>query len=140
VPACKAFLVEGDAEMDKYHLRFQSQKRRGYVLLCRTRAYSDLRSSLKTSTTCWNRVSQTAEVMVSEISMLTHDIRRLVLKLVDPPEFAWITGQYVEITIPGTDETCSYSFQCRDQRPCRSRRRAGIHDQALRGWKDVDPF
>jgi len=45
-----------------------------------------------------------------EISMLTHDIRRLVLKLVDPPEFAWITGQYVEITIPGTDETCSYSF------------------------------
>jgi len=62
---------------------------------------------------------QTAEVMVSEISMLTHDIRRLVLKLVDPPEFAWITGQYVEITIPGTDETCPIPFQCREG-PCRS--------------------
>jgi propane monooxygenase reductase subunit len=113
--ACKAFVLEGDVEMDKYSTfalpEYESEE--GYVLLCRAHAYSDLVIEL----TNWDEHMlesgvpiQTAETMVSEIGSLTHDIRRLVLKLIDPPEFSWITGQYVEITIPGTDETRSYSL------------------------------
>jgi propane monooxygenase reductase subunit len=113
--ACKAFLLEGDAEMEKYSTFAlpESESDEGYVLLCRTKAYSDLEIELENFDEHMLESGipvQTAEVMVSEISMLTHDIRRLVLKLVDPPEFSWITGQYVEITIPGTDETRSYSL------------------------------
>ena len=113
--ACKAIVLEGDVEMAKYSTfalpEYESEE--GYVLLCRAHAYSDLEVELIN----WDEHMlesgvpiQTAETMVSEISMLTHDIRRLVLKLIAPPEFSWITGQYVEITIPGTDETRSYSL------------------------------
>ncbi len=113
--ACKAFLLEGDAEMEKYSTFAlpESESDEGYVLLCRTHAYSDLEIELENFDEHMLESGvpiQTAEAMVSEISMLTHDIRRLVLKMIDPPEFSWITGQYVEMTIPGTDETRSYSL------------------------------
>ncbi|MDP9437339.1 MAG: 2Fe-2S iron-sulfur cluster binding domain-containing protein, partial [Actinomycetota bacterium] len=113
--ACKAFVAEGDAEMEKYSTFAlpESESDEGYVLLCRTKAYSDLEIEIDNFDEHMLESGipiQTAETMVSEISMLTHDIRRLVLKLVDPPEFSWITGQYAEITIPGTDETRSYSI------------------------------
>ena len=113
--ACKAFVLEGDVEMDKYSTfalpEYESEE--GYVLLCRAHAYSDLVIEL----TNWDEHMlesgvpiQTVQAEVMEIALLTHDIRRLVLKLVDPPEMNWITGQYVEITIPGTEETRSYSL------------------------------
>ena len=113
--ACKAFLLEGDAEMDKYSTFAlpESESDEGYVLLCRTHAYSDLEIELENFDEHMLESGipvQTAQAMVAEISMLTHDIRRLVLKLIDPPEMNWITGQYVELTIPGTDETRSYSL------------------------------
>ena len=113
--ACKAFVLEGDVEMDKYSTfalpEYESEE--GYVLLCRAHAYGDLVIEL----TNWDEHMlesgvpiQTVQAEVAEIAPLTHDIRRLVLKLVDPPEMNWITGQYVEITIPGTEETRSYSL------------------------------
>ncbi len=113
--ACKAFVVKGDAQMGKYSTFAlpESESDEGYVLLCRTHAYSDLEIELENFDEHMLKSGipiQTVQAMVSEISMLTHDIRRLVLKLVDPPEMSWITGQYVEITLPGTDETRSYSL------------------------------
>ncbi len=113
--ACKAFVLEGDVEMDKYSTfalpEYESEE--GYVLLCRARAYSDLVVELTNFDEHMLESGvpiQTVQAEVAEIGELTHDIRRLVLKLVDPPEMNWITGQYVEITIPGTEETRSYSL------------------------------
>jgi propane monooxygenase reductase component len=41
---------------------------------------------------------------------VTHDMRHLVLKLLDPQEIPFWPGQYVDITIPGTDEVRSFSM------------------------------
>jgi len=49
-----------------------------------------------------------AEVLSNE--HVTHDMRHLVLKLVEPQEIAYWPGQYVDITIPGTDESRSFSM------------------------------
>jgi propane monooxygenase reductase subunit len=113
--ACKALVLEGDVEMDKYSTfalaEYESDE--GYVLLCRAHAYSDLEIELihfEEHMLESGVPIQTVQAEVVEIALLTHDIRRVVLKLVDPPEMAWITGQYVEIGIPGTDETRSYSI------------------------------
>ena len=113
--ACKAFVLEGDVEMDKYSTfalpEYESEE--GYVLLCRAHAYSDLVIELTNFDEHMLESGipiQTVQAEVTEIVPLTHDIRRLVLKLVDPPEMNWITGQYVEITIPGSEETRSYSL------------------------------
>ena len=113
--ACKQFLLEGDLEMDRYSTfalnEYEAEE--GYVLLCRAHAYSDLEIELLHFDEHMLQSGvpiQTVQADVVEIALLTHDIRRVVLKLVDPPEMTWITGQYVEIGIPGTDETRSYSI------------------------------
>ena len=41
---------------------------------------------------------------------VTHDMRHLVLRLVEPTEIKFFPGQYVDITVPGTDETRSFSM------------------------------
>jgi propane monooxygenase reductase subunit len=113
--ACKSFLLDGDAEMDKYSTfalpDYESEE--GYVLLCRTHAYSDLDVELTNFDEHMLESGvpiQTVQAEVAEIESLTHDIRRLALKLVDPPEMAFNPGQYVDIQIPGTDRTRAYSM------------------------------
>ena len=51
------------------------------------------------------------------IDPVTPDLRHLVLELVEPREIKFFPGQYVDIAVPGTDETRSFSMantSCRD--------------------------
>ena len=41
---------------------------------------------------------------------VTHDMRHLVLKLVDTDDFKFFPGQYVDIAVPGTNEVRSFSM------------------------------
>jgi propane monooxygenase reductase subunit len=41
---------------------------------------------------------------------VTHDMRHLVLRLIEPGEVKFFPGQYVDVTIPGTEETRSFSM------------------------------
>jgi propane monooxygenase reductase subunit len=50
----------------------------------------------------------TAEVVSNDA--VTHDMRHLVLKLIEPTEIPFFPGQYVDITIPGTDAVRSFSM------------------------------
>lgn len=115
--ACKSFLLEGedDLEMDRYSTfalpEYESEE--GYVLLCRAHAYGDLVVELLNYDEDMLKSGipiQTVQTEVEEIESLTHDIRRLVLKLIDPPEIAFNAGQYVDVYIPGTEEHRSYSM------------------------------
>jgi propane monooxygenase reductase subunit len=49
-----------------------------------------------------------AEVLAKD--PVTHDMRHLVLRLVEPQELRFFPGQYVDIAIPGTEETRSFSM------------------------------
>jgi propane monooxygenase reductase subunit len=49
-----------------------------------------------------------AEVVAND--PVTHDLRHLVLRLVEPAELNFFPGQYVDITIPGTAVTRSFSM------------------------------
>ena len=53
---------------------------------------------------------QEATARVDAIEPLTHDIRRLVLSLGEPAELGYHPGQYVDITIPGSDNGAHRSF------------------------------
>lgn len=113
--ACKSFLIDGEVDMEKYSTfalaDYESEE--GYVLLCRTHAYSDLTIEL---------VNYDEEMMKSGVPIqklttrivaideLTHDIRGLRLELLVPKEFSFMPGQYVDITIPGTEEHRSFSM------------------------------
>src|ERR687889_509407 len=113
--ACKQFLVEGDLEMDRYSTfalnEFEEEE--GYVLLCRSHAYSDLEIELLSFREEMLNTGiplQLVYAEVEEIEALTHDIKRLVLKLVDPPEMNFLPGQYAELYIPDTEEHRAYSM------------------------------
>src|SRR5919112_2844111 len=113
--ACKSFLLDGDLEMDRWSTfalnEFEEQE--GFVLLCKAHAYSDLDIELLSFREEMLNTGvplQLIDTEVEEIEDLTHDIKRLVLKLVDPPEMNFLPGQYAELYIPGTDEHRAYSM------------------------------
>ena len=116
--ACKSFLLEGeddDVELDRYSTFAlpDFERDEGLVLLCRAHAYEDLAIELLNFDEDMLRSgvpiqAAVAEVMVNE--PVTHDIRRLALKLLDPPEMMFIAGQYVDIFIPGTQSSRSFSM------------------------------
>jgi propane monooxygenase reductase subunit len=113
--ACKSFLLEGDLEMDRWSTfalnEFEEEE--GYVLLCRAHAYSDVEVELLSYHEGMLETGiplQLVYAEVEEIESLTHDMKRLVLKLVDPPEMNFLPGQYAELYIPGTEEQRAYSM------------------------------
>jgi propane monooxygenase reductase subunit len=113
--ACKSFLIEGEVDLERYSTFALAdyEQDEGYTLLCRAHAFTDLEvellhfdeEMLKSGVPI-----QTATTEVRAIEPLTHDIRRLELKLVDPPEMAFNAGQYVDITIPGANATRAFSM------------------------------
>lgn len=113
--ACKSFLIEGDVQMDKYSTfalaDYESDE--GYILLCKSHAYSDLTVELINydEEELRNAVPlQHLRTKIVAIDNVTHDIVSLRLDLVEPDSFAFKPGQYVDIRIPGHDGHRSFSM------------------------------
>jgi propane monooxygenase reductase subunit len=111
--ACKAVLLDGDAELLKYSTFAlpDSERDSNHVLLCRTIPYSDLEiellmfdEELLSHSLAVREFAATVEI----VEALTHDIRRLVLNLEKPMTF--FAGQYVDLTLPDGSLTRSYSM------------------------------
>jgi propane monooxygenase reductase component len=106
--ACKSFLLDGEVELDRYSTFAlpDFEEAEGWTLLCRAHALSDLEVELINYDEEILRSGvplRTLPAVVEAVEPLTHDIRRLVLRLVDGAELAYHPGQYVDIRIPGTD-------------------------------------
>ncbi len=114
--ACKSFVLEGeDIELDKYSTFAlpDYEKEEGFTLLCRAHAYEDLTIELLNYDEEMIQSGlpiQEATAEVVSIEAVTHDMRHLVLRLADSEEFRFFPGQYVDIKVPGTDETRSFSM------------------------------
>ena len=114
--ACKSFLLDGDdVELDKYSTFALPDYERdeGFTLLCRAHVYEDVTIELLNYDEEMIRsglpiTEAVAEVMANH--RVTHDMRHLVLRLVDTEDFKFFPGQYVDITVPGTDEVRSFSM------------------------------
>jgi propane monooxygenase reductase component len=114
--SCKSFILEGDEiEHDKYSTFAlpDYEKEEGYALLCRAHAYEDLTIELLNYDEEMIRGGlpiQEAVAEVVSIEPVTHDLRHLVLRLVEPKEIKFFPGQYVDIAVPGTEEVRSFSM------------------------------
>ncbi len=111
--ACKSLLVEGDIELQKYSTFALPEYERdsNHILLCRTHAYSDLVIELLNfDEDMLRRAIAVKEVSatLTSIRNLTHDIRLLSVETATPMRY-W-AGQYMDLTIPGTDITRSFSM------------------------------
>jgi propane monooxygenase reductase subunit len=123
--SCKSFILDGD---DVDHDRYSTfalpdfERDEGYTLLCRAHAYEDLTIELLNYDEEMIHSGlpiQDAVVEVVSNENVTHDMRHLVVKLVQPESIKFFPGQYVDFVVPGTDETRSFSMantSCADGR------------------------
>jgi propane monooxygenase reductase subunit len=112
--ACKSFLLEGEVDLDRYSTFAlpDYELEEGWTLLCRAHAVEDLEVELinyDEEILTSGVALRTARARVEAIEPLTRDIRRLVLKI-DDGEMPFRSGQYVDIGIPGTDDSRSFSM------------------------------
>jgi len=115
--SCKSFLLEGD---DVEHDRYSTfalpdfERDEGFTLLCRAHVYEDVTIELLNYDEDMIRSGLPIQEMtatVAAITPVTHDLRHLVLSLsAEERDFKFFPGQYVDIRVPGTDETRSFSM------------------------------
>jgi propane monooxygenase reductase component len=114
--SCKSFVLDGDdIELDRYSTFAlpDFEREEGYTLLCRAHAYEDVTIELLNYDEDMIRSGLPITDAVAEVvskDPVTHDMRHLVLRLIEPSEIKFFPGQYVDIAIPGTDETRSFSM------------------------------
>ena len=114
--SCKSFILEGD---DIEHDRYSTfalpdyEKEEGYTLLCRAHVYEDVTIELLNYDEEMIRSGLPIQQGVAEVvanDPVTHDMRHLVLKLIEPDEIKFFPGQYMDITIPDTETVRSFSM------------------------------
>jgi propane monooxygenase reductase subunit len=113
--ACKSFVLDGDIQMEN-HSTFacnEAEQDEGFVLLCRTKAYSDCTIELLNfdeDELLGGIPIQTVRTRVTSLESVTGDIVALRLEPTEPDVFEFKPGQYADLRIPGTDEYRSFSM------------------------------
>jgi propane monooxygenase reductase subunit len=114
--SCKSFILDGD---DVDHDRYSTfalpdfEKEEGFTLLCRAHAYEDLTIELLNYDEEMIHSGLPIEEAVVEVvsnENVTHDMRHLVVRLVEPAAIKFFPGQYVDFSVPGTEESRSFSM------------------------------
>ncbi|MBX7434900.1 2Fe-2S iron-sulfur cluster binding domain-containing protein [Mycobacterium sp. Y57] len=113
--ACKSYVLDGDIQMDNYSTFAcnDSEVEEGFVLLCRSHAYSDCTIELLNfdeDELLSGVPIQDVRTRVSAVEPVTRDIVSLRLEAVEPAGFTFKPGQYADIHIPGSDEHRSFSM------------------------------
>jgi propane monooxygenase reductase component len=114
--SCKSFILDGD---DIDHDRYSTfalpdyELEEGYTLLCRAHAYEDMTIELLNYDEEMIRSGLPIQQGVAEVvskDAVTHDMRHLILRMIEPDEIKFFPGQYMDIAVPGTDAARSFSM------------------------------
>ncbi|MGB3484258.1 MAG: 2Fe-2S iron-sulfur cluster binding domain-containing protein [Mycobacterium sp.] len=122
--ACKSFVLDGDVQMAN-HSTFacnDAEVEEGYVLLCRTNAYSDCTIELLNfdeDELLGGLPIQDIRTRITALVPMTRDIVSLQLEAVEPATYLFKPGQYADVHLPGTDERRSFSMATTQSSPGR---------------------
>ncbi|HXL89000.1 MAG TPA: 2Fe-2S iron-sulfur cluster binding domain-containing protein [Streptosporangiaceae bacterium] len=114
--SCKSFLLEGD---DVEHDRYSTfalpdfEKEEGYTLLCRAHVYEDVTIELLNYDEEMIRSGLPIQEFTGEVianDPVTHDMRHLVVRITQDVLMKFFPGQYVDIAVPGSGQTRSFSM------------------------------
>jgi propane monooxygenase reductase subunit len=114
--SCKSFILDGDdIEYERYSTFAlpDFEKEEGFTLLCRAHPYEDLTIELLNYDEEMIHSGLPIEEAVVEVvsnENVTHDMRHLVVRLIEPASIKFFPGQYVDFHVPGTEETRSFSM------------------------------
>src|SRR6266576_2527998 len=114
--SCESFILDGDdIEYERYSTFAlpDFEKEEGFTLLCRAHPYEDLTIELLNYDEEMIHSGLPIEEAVVEVvsnENVTHDMRHLVIRLIEPASIKFFPGQYVDFHVPGTEETRSFSM------------------------------
>jgi propane monooxygenase reductase subunit len=140
--ACKSFILEGD---DIEHDRYSTfalpdyEQEEGYTLLCRAHAYEDVTIELLNYDEEMIRSGLPIQRAVAEVvskDPVTHDLRHLVLRLTEPGEVKFFPGQYMDITVPGTQAPASPGGEVRSFSMANTSSRGGLLEFVIKVYPD----
>jgi propane monooxygenase reductase subunit len=112
---CKALVVEGEVDNSgaSSFALMDFERQQGFSLLCSAYPESDVTIELwdyDEVELCSGVAVQNFVAEVESIVHLTHDIRGIHLRLIEPATLTFKAGQYVDLLVPGTNEWRSYSM------------------------------
>jgi propane monooxygenase reductase subunit len=113
--ACKSYVLDGEIQMANYSTFAcnDSEVDDGFVLLCRSHAFSDCTIELLNydeDELLGGVPIQDVRTKVVAIESMTRDVVSLRLAPVEPATYAFKPGQYADLHIPGTDQHRSFSM------------------------------
>jgi len=109
---CKAFCESGEYDGGAYidDALSADEAAAGYVLPCSMRPRSDLVLRIASTSAVAKTQASTYRGTVTGLERLSPTTVALTVETPERDELAFLPGQYVNIAVPGTDQTRSYSF------------------------------
>lgn len=109
---CKAFCESGDYEGGSYieDALSDDEAQEGYLLACQAKPRSDMVVQIPTTSAVAKTAAATHRGRVAGLDRLSPTTVRLTVEIDERDKLAFLPGQYVNIAVPGTDVTRSYSF------------------------------
>jgi benzoate/toluate 1,2-dioxygenase reductase subunit len=109
---CKALCESGEFDGGSYLSDALSpdEERDGYVLTCQMRPRSELVLQIASTSAVAKTSAATHRGTVTGLDRLSPTTVALTIGITDREKLTFLPGQYVNIAVPGTDESRSYSF------------------------------
>ena len=109
---CKAFCESGDFDEGEFvdDAMTQDELDDGFCLPCQAKPHSDMVLQIRTTSVLAKTGPETFQAEVTKVGALSDTVFELELEVEDRERLNFLPGQYVNITVPGSEETRSYSF------------------------------
>jgi benzoate/toluate 1,2-dioxygenase reductase component len=110
---CKSFCEAGEYELGEYvpdEAMTEDEEEAGYVLTCQLFPKSDLVIQIPVTSDIAKAGVSTHVGAITGIDRLSETTTHFAIRLEDREALGFLPGQYVNIAVPGTDQTRSYSF------------------------------
>lgn len=109
---CKCFAESGRFTMGEYidDALSEDEARQGYVLTCQMRAQSDCVVRVPVSSAVCRAQQARFDAAISEVRQLSASTISLSLQGESLNQLAFLPGQYVNLKVPGSEQTRAYSF------------------------------
>lgn len=110
---CKCFAEAGRYDLGQDYIEdalSEDEAAQGYVLTCQMRAQSDCVVRVPAASQLCKTQQATYEAAISDIRQLSDSTIALSIKGESLSQLAFLPGQYVNLQVPGSDQTRAYSF------------------------------
>ncbi|MBB3082055.1 benzoate 1,2-dioxygenase electron transfer component BenC [Geodermatophilus sabuli] len=114
---CKALCESGEFDMGGYleDALSDDEAESGYVLTCSMKPRSDLVLQIATTSAVAKTSAATHRGRITALDRLSSTTVALTVEIDDRDSLTFLPGQYVNIAVPGTEESRSYSFSSAPQ-------------------------